>query len=49
MQLLTIWEYEAWVELAKLFFFKQYMGAKRYETIFKEQNSFGSLWGKRLT
>jgi hypothetical protein len=25
------------------------MGAKRYKAIFKEQSSFGSLWGKLLT
>jgi hypothetical protein len=49
MQLLAMWEYGAWVELEKLFFFKHCMGAKRYKAIIKEQSSFGSLWGKLLT
>ncbi len=44
-----MWEYGAWVELKKLFFFKHYMGAERYKAIFKKQSSFGSLWGKFLT
>jgi hypothetical protein len=44
-----MWEYGAWVELGKLFFFKDCMGAQRYMAIFKEPSSFGSQWGKLLT
>jgi len=39
---------ETWVELGKLFFFKECMGAQRYMAIFKEPSLFGSLWGKLL-
>jgi hypothetical protein len=49
MQILTMWEYGAWVELAKLFFFKDCMGAQRYMAIFQEPSSFGALCGKLLT
>jgi hypothetical protein len=49
MQLLAMWEYVAWVELGKLFFFKECMGAQRYIAIFKKPSSFGALWGKHLT
>jgi hypothetical protein len=49
MQLLAMWEYGAWVELGRLFFFKECMGAQRYVAIFKEPSSFGALWGKLLT
>jgi hypothetical protein len=41
--------YGAWVELGKLLFFKDCMGAQRYMAIFKEPSSFGALWGKLLT
>jgi hypothetical protein len=44
-----MWEYGAWVQLKKFFFFKHCTGAKRYKAIFKKQSSFGSLWGKLLT
>jgi hypothetical protein len=49
MQLLAMWEYAAWVELGKLFFFKDCMGAHNYMAIFMEPNSFGALWGNVLT
>jgi hypothetical protein len=49
MQLLNMWEYAAWVELGRLYFLKECMGAERYKAIFKEPSSFGSLWGKLLT
>jgi hypothetical protein len=49
MQLLAMWEYAAWVELGKLFFFEDCIGAQRYVAILREPNLFGAQWGKLLT
>jgi hypothetical protein len=41
-----MWEYAAWVELGKLFLFKDCMGAQRYIAIFKKPSSFGCTVGQ---
>jgi hypothetical protein len=44
MQLLNMWEYGAWLELGKLFFFEECMGVQRYMAILREPIGVSPFW-----